>query len=359
MADNNVIYADTPTTPGEILLEELEELGMSQQELARRMGRPASKINEIIKGTKQVTQDTALQLERVLGVPAHVWMNLETNRRLTEAHIAERKRLGEYTPLLKQYPVREMEERGWIEQHAEPVDRVRELLTFFGVTSPDDIKPFTFEGAFRITGNRQISEEALAVWLRRGWTEGQKIETADFDASKFKHALRKIRDDYASQGVPTALPAMRNLCGEAGVALVVVQELPRIGANGVTRWLSPRKAMIQLSIRWRWEDIFWFTFFHEASHVLDRKKKVYIEWSKNRSLDDDENKADRFAGDVLLPPESYGLFKNTKRPSAHSVIQFAKQVRVSPGVVVGRLQHDKVIGYQNLNELRSRLVWAE
>ena len=117
--------------------------------------------------------------------------------------------------------------------------------------------------------------------------------------------------------------------------------------------------MIQLSIRWKWEDIFWFTFFHEASHVLDRKRKVYIEWSKDRSLDDDENKADRFAGDFLLPPKPYAYFKSTEQRSAYAVLKFAKNMRVSPGVVVGRLQHDKVIGYQNLNNLRSRLVWAQ
>ena len=361
MTNSKVIYSDTPTTPGEILLNELEEIGMSQQELARRMGRPAPKINEIIKGTKRVTQDTALQLERVLGIPAHAWMNLETNRRLTEARIAERKRLEGYTPLIKQYPVLEMEKRGWVERHTDPVDRVRELLTFFGVTSPDDIKPFTFEGAFRITGNRQVSEEALAVWLRQGWIKGQNIETAAFDAARFEQVLRKIRNDHARKPVPTVLSSMVDLCAAAGVALVVVKELSKIGANGVTRWLSPRKAMIQMSIRWRWEDIFWFTFFHEASHVLDRKKRegVYIEWSKDRSQDDDERKADQFAGDFLLPPQAYAKFKNSNGQTAHAVSQFAHAMCVSPGIVVGRLQHDKVIGHQDLNNLRSRLAWTD
>ena len=219
MSSNKVIYSDTPTTPGEILLNELEEIGMSQQELAQRMGRPAPKINEIIKGTKGITQDTALQLERVLGIPAHSWMNLETNRRLTEARIAEREQLKEYTPLLARYPTREIEKRGWIKHHTDPIDRVRELLTFFGVTSPDNIGKFSFAGAFRITGNREISEEALAVWLRRGWIEAQNIETSGFDAPKFNQALRTIRNDYLAQGVPVALPAMRDLCADAGVRL--------------------------------------------------------------------------------------------------------------------------------------------
>ena len=360
MTSSKVFYSDTPTTPGEILLNELEEIGMSQQELARRMGRPAPKINEIIKGTKRVTQETALQLERVLGIPAHAWMNLETNRRLTEARIAERPRLAEYTPVLKQYPVREMEKRGWIEQHTDPVDRVRELLAFFGVASPDSIEEPSLAGDFRITGKKSgVSKESLAVWLRRGLLEGQRVDTAAFDASKFRQALRRIRDDYTTTGVPTALPAMRNLCAEAGVALVVVKELPRIGANGVTRWLSPRKALIQMSIRWRWEDIFWFTFFHEADHVLGGRKKFYIDWSSGGDKNDDERRADRFAGDFLLPPREYAKFSKGHPGNAHAVEQFARSMRVSPGVVVGRLQHDKVIGYQNLNGLRSRLVWAE
>ena len=79
------IESDLAIPPGELLEEELEERGMSQIELARRMGRPRQKINEIIKGKRAITPATALQLEQVLGISARLWLGLETDYRLTLA----------------------------------------------------------------------------------------------------------------------------------------------------------------------------------------------------------------------------------------------------------------------------------
>jgi len=72
---------------GETLRETLEAIGMIQTELAKRSGHPKKTINEIIAGKTTITADTALQLERVLGVPASFWNNLgktyqETKERL-------------------------------------------------------------------------------------------------------------------------------------------------------------------------------------------------------------------------------------------------------------------------------------
>jgi addiction module HigA family antidote len=66
--------------PGETLRETLEFLGMTQAQLADRTGRPKKTINEIISGKAAITAETALQLERVLGVPASFWSNLERRR---------------------------------------------------------------------------------------------------------------------------------------------------------------------------------------------------------------------------------------------------------------------------------------
>lgn len=74
--------------PGAHLAEELEARGMTQSELARRMGRPVQPINEIVRGVKQITAETALQLEDVLGVDAAYWMRLEAQYRLTKAILA-------------------------------------------------------------------------------------------------------------------------------------------------------------------------------------------------------------------------------------------------------------------------------
>ena len=82
------LHSDTPIPPGEFLREHLEESGMSQAELARRLGRPRQAVNEIIRGKKAITAETALQLERVLSTPAHIWLGLELEYRLVLARSA-------------------------------------------------------------------------------------------------------------------------------------------------------------------------------------------------------------------------------------------------------------------------------
>ena len=149
---------------------------------------------------------------------------------------------------------------------------------------------------------------------------------------------------------------MKSLCAEAGVALVFVPEIKGCPVSGLTRWLSPTKALIQMSLRHKTDDQFWFTFFHEAGHILhDGKKKIFID--DNRPEDDREKKANRFAADFLIPPEATPeLWTLTTRTS---VRDFAKRMGIAPGIVVGRLQHDRVIPFSHLNDLKTRFTWVE
>ena len=76
---------DALVPPGEILEEELVERGITQKELAQRMGRPIQTMNEIIRGKRALTAETALDLERVLGIEAGLWVRLEGDYRLALA----------------------------------------------------------------------------------------------------------------------------------------------------------------------------------------------------------------------------------------------------------------------------------
>ena len=80
---------DVAIPPGATIRETLSSLGMTQADLAKRMGRPATKVNEIIQGKLAITVDTAIGLERVLKLPADFWLNLEKNFRLTHARLSE------------------------------------------------------------------------------------------------------------------------------------------------------------------------------------------------------------------------------------------------------------------------------
>src|SRR3990170_182510 len=104
MATKEQVVSDLPIPPGEFLAETLETLNLTQTELARRMDRPVQAINEIVRGTKEITPETAIQLERVLGIPAHIWLGLETEYQHTKARLEDRRRLQAEAKLADRFP---------------------------------------------------------------------------------------------------------------------------------------------------------------------------------------------------------------------------------------------------------------
>lgn len=154
---------------------------------------------------------------------------------------------------------------------------------------------------------------------------------------------------------------MERLCADAGVAVVFVPEIEGTVTSGATMWLSPDKAMIVLSLRHKKNDYFWFTFFHEAAHVLKHgRKEVFIEGERaGASGDEQEQEADRFAQDILIPPGAYRSFAASRPRSKGEVRRFAQRMAIAPGIVVGRLQHEGVLPRSHMNDLKIAFTWAE
>lgn len=354
-ADRNQYRPDEVSPPGASLAETIEALGMSQAELAVRMGRPKKTVNEIIKGKASITADTALQLEKVLGVPASFWTNRERIYREALARSADDSLLQSHRGWARAFPVAAMVKLGWIRECAGWVDRVRELLQFFAIANPEQLQAAYAEVRFR-KGNRHC-KEALLAWLRRGEIQGKEVACALFRPEAFEDVMNRARS-WTLLRPEVFQPLMIQECAKVGVAVVFVPELPRCGAHGATRWLSPAKAMLQLSLRYKTNDQLWFTFFHEAEHILrHRKTKGFVE-ADGAGLDPEEDEANRRAGARLIPEEELKKFVKEHQHviSAGKVTSFADRIGIAPGIVVGRLQHDKVIPFRNLNHLKVRLA---
>jgi addiction module HigA family antidote len=355
----NQYFPDYITPPGETLLETLEALGMTQVELAERTGRPTKTISEIINAKTAITTETALQFEKVLGVPARFWINLERNYQEWQAREEERNALEPYLPWMDQFPVRDMARLGWIGLFEDPIRQLIELLRFFGIASPAHWEPLYAGGniAYRQSAAFNADPGVVSVWLRKGEIDAQHMECAPYDAARFRAALGEIRT-LTTSGPDVFVPAMQRLCTKAGVAVVFVHELPRLGTSGVTRWISSEKALIQLSLRYKTDDQLWFTFFHEAGHILlHGRKDIFLEGGNGQGLK--EEQASRFAADILIPPFAYRQFNlRTGHISAAEVIKFANEIGIAPGIVVGRLQHEKRLEISHLNGLKQHLTWA-
>jgi HTH-type transcriptional regulator / antitoxin HigA len=333
---------------------------MTQAELAERLGKSRKHVNEVIKGVAGITPEMALQLERVLGVAAHFWNNREQQYREHLARQEERERLLDQVDWLRNFPVKEMCKRRWIEDAEDPVDQLRSILGFFGVASPEvwKAKWLAPEAAFRQSPAFEANPYAVAAWLRQGEIAGQELQCAPYDRAAFRAVLQRIRAATVQPPEVVQRDLVR-LSAEAGVALVFVPSLPKTRSSGATRWLSSDKALIQLSLRYKTDDQLWFSFFHEAGHILLHGKRNYFVAAEDGCGNRKETEADEFAADYLIPPREWQSFARPGYPYSHDEIRdFAQRLQIAPGIVVGRLQHEGYLSHSHCNELKRRLTWS-
>jgi len=357
----NQYLPDYVSPPGETLAETLAAIGMSQVALAERTGRAKKTINEIIKGKAPITPNIALELESVLGVPAGFWNSRESQYREYLARKDEQERFERHLQWLNLFPVREMVKLGWIEGFKDKIQQLREILRFFQISSPDQWEKYTKgyidQIAFRKAAAFKSSIPAVIAWLRRGEIEAKGIKCAAYDQGNFKKALSSIRS-LTTQPPNNFQARMTSLAAEAGVAVVFVQELPRTGVSAATRWLSPNKAMIQLSLLYKRNDHFWFSFFHEAAHILlHGKRDIFITDLKDFESEK-ENQANAYAANFLIPLPQFRALTKSGRPSKQVIIAFSSEVGIAPGIIVGRLQRERILPWSFYNDLKVGFVWA-
>jgi addiction module HigA family antidote len=360
MADNaSFRYAPQDRTPpGDTLAETLEALGMTQIDLADRVGLSRKTINQIIQGVAPITAETAIKLETALGTPAAFWLNLDANYQEFLARKAQQVDFQDAISWLKRIPYKEMVGLGWLPAGVSDEEKVGFTLAYYGTATPTLWESYWAKFTVRFRKSKLATDELgiVSAWLRKGELDAQKIQTQPFDAENFKAALKQIRALTKKQ--PAEFQAkMQQLCAEAGVALVFTPELKKLRVSGATYWLTKDKALIQLSLLYKSDDHFWFTFFHEAKHVLQEiKTGVFMEGVK----DDDvtEKEANEFACEFLIPKEKYIGFIQGRDFRQQSVLGFAQRLDIPPGIIVGRLQHDKLLRFDRLNFLKRKFVWA-
>lgn len=346
-----IFNPDYAVPPGATLLETIEDLGMTQTELAQRMGRPLKTINEIINGKTEITAGTAIQLERVTGIPAAFWSNAEATYRERKARLQEQEQLAAQTTWLSRFSYSAMLQLKLIAPAADDRARVGSLLSFFGVASSDqwELTYSNLQGAARESNGHKSELGDLSAWLRAGEIMAQRCQTQPYDKAKFQAALAETRR-LTSENPAAIWPKVRALCADAGVAVVLVPELPKTHVFGFTRWLTPRKAIIQLSLRYKTDDLLWFTFFHEAAHILlHGKNDVFMEF---RGVDSPkETEANTWAADFLVSKKDWAAFVNSlSHPVSEPAIQrFAREQGIAPSIVLGRLQHRENLVAKNLH----------
>lgn len=326
--------------PGDAILETLEHLKMTQSELAERMGKTSSKINDIISAKEPISMTTALQLEKVLGIDASFWVNREALYREKLARIEETEQYEACIEWVKLQPHKQLADTGYIKSGRPNAEMVSELLSFYGIAN---IKQWTelysnkfASTQFRKSSAHQTALGAISAWMRIGEIEKQKMELPEFDKNAFKTTLEDIKtiirkhpEDFAEK--------LRTICAKVGVAVIYTMSLPNAPVSGAVRWIGGNP-LIQLTDRYKTNDHFWFAFFHEAGHILlHGKKEVFIEEFEGYPLDEErENEANSFAANQLLPASFLDTLPGLI--TEDFIRQTARAFQTHPAIVLARLQ---------------------
>jgi addiction module HigA family antidote len=319
MSMQNRYFPSMVFHPGETLTEKLEEMEMGPKEFALRTDKPEKTIIAVMKGNSAITPDMAVRFEGVTKIPAHFWMN---HQRSYDEFIVREKRkvtIEEAVPWAKQFPLTDMVNKGWLPQVSSIQEKTMELLAFFGFSNHKAWEEYYFKQqlkvAFRISLSQTQEPFAISAWLRKGELQAAELEANDYSEKKFKEILSALKSVMAKHP-HGSLIQLQQICLEAGVKVVQTPCIKKASLSGSTRWLNDTP-FIQLSERYHHNDNFWFTFFHQAGHILlHGKKDIFLENVDYSDKDlEKEREADEFANKWTLTHEEVRKKLTVAQPS--------------------------------------------
>ena len=331
------------TPPGATIKEQLIDRGLSQKEFALRMGMSEKHISKLINGDVQLTPEVAVRLEMVLGVPAKFWNKLEATYREKLIKANAENEMDSDKELVKKLPYREMSKNGWVPETREATEKVIYLRKYFEVVNLEIIKDMKLSKiACRRLAETEKGNLALLAWAQKAKLEARAIETSLIDLKTLKEKLPEIRSMTAMNPADFC-PKLIEMLSGCGIALVF---LPHIGGSflhGAT-FCDGNKIVVGLTVRGKDADKFWFSLFHELGHIL----LGHINQSDG-TTDEDEEAADNFAKETLIPTVEFNAFTSLNDFSKTSICSFAQKQNILCGIVVGRLQKEGFINYNRCN----------
>jgi HTH-type transcriptional regulator / antitoxin HigA len=343
--------------PGEFIRDELEARGWEQRDLAEIMGRPERVVSEIIAGKRAITAETAQQLGEAFGTSAQVWLNLEAAYQLHRLGTPDDS-VSRRARLYSAAPIKEMVRRGWVVESESVQVMESRVMRFFGVNSLDERPNFFAAAARKGTSYEEEFTPAQQAWLFRARQLAESLKPAKFDASSFGSDVSRLRPLLTN---PDDVRQVPKVLASLGVRCVVVEHLPETRIDGACFWLDAKSPVVALSVRFDRIDSFWFTLMHELGHVSagDGRDKalrpdidlvVESDASNDSTKTPEEVAANRFASSFLVPPAEFEHFIRRVKPlfSKQKIEGFAAVQMIHPGLVVGQLQHRRLIPFANL-----------
>lgn len=345
--------------PGYYIKDLIEELEMTQEEFAKRLNVTPKNLSDLLNGKASISETIAKNLSLMLGTGVDVWLNLQMNyeQKLIEQRIHEAQQKEESS--LKDIDFQYFVNLGLLQPQNEKRQKVLALFKYFSISSFDVMKQPDFLVQFRLQSKaNELTILNSNILVQTIINIGRNIKTEPFSLRKLKKHLSSIRE-MQFESPETFLPRLEKILNECGVAFVLLPSYPKSGVYGVVKWLNKNKVILGMTDRGKYSDVFWFSFAHELAHVMQKRiKKTFIAYNEIEIIENFEEEANNFARDFLIPSEKYEVFKTINSIEQNDILEFAKLINAHPGIVVGRLQKDKIIEYNQYNKLKTRYQFS-
>ena len=358
---NNIInYKDIMAFhPGYFVAEIVEEMGITQDEFATRMGTTGKTLSNLIGGHINLSNDLAKKLSTMLGSSIEFWLRLQKEYDEKILEIKQQQEFDAQADFVSMIDYSYFEKVANLPHTKAVSEKVANLCQFFTVSDLRILAEPDFLVNYRSgIANTEFKNIVNArAWIQTALNFARAIETKDFNATKLKTYLSEIRN-MTTQNPEIFIPRLREIFSECGVAFVLLPHLKNSGINGAVKWINAECVVLAINDRRMFADTFWFSLFHEIKHVLQQKTKTVFVSSNVQEMQVYDKKleeeADQFAQNYLIPEKEYTEFIKNKHITNNDIIRFASEIGTHPGVVVGRLQHDKILSLKRCADLKQK-----
>ncbi len=343
--------------PGDVIKDEMEFYGWSQKDLAEILDISEKHLSQLLSNTAPITMNMARLLSSTFQQSPEFWINLDAQYRQTFEPDNQFDETAARAEIFKRMPARDMQKKGWLPKKKEELfEAVKKFWTIkdldFKFLEERVSACFRKSEAFSSRFNAFFAQ----TWLRKVELEAEKQR----DIPEYSKArLQKLANEIARYSTfETGIQDFIKELKKTGVIFLIIPNLEKTYTDGAAYWVK-KNPVIALTGRYKRNDNFWFTLAHEIGHVLlhsDKiKSPVFIDSMDNADLLDsssEETRANDFAAEALKHEEIHHYFKGLARISGLRIEECADKLGIHPGIIVGYLQHEKMLSYRNLNDFK-------
>jgi len=345
----NQYMPDIVFHPATTLGEKIREMGMSIKEFALRTGKPEKTILAVLREESSLTPEMAILFENVTQIPAQFWINKQARYNEYIARVKQKKAVENAVKWAKEFPYSEMAKMNWVPTTRKIEEKTVNMLNYFGIASHRAWEKLYIETELKVAAYTSLKQthqpHAISAWLRQGELQAKLIYVDGFNIKTLKNNIAQMRQLMVSQPFDF-FKRLQELCLDAGVILLFTPKLPKVPLSGSTRWLNSTP-LIQMTARYKRNDNFWFTFFHELGHIiLHGKKYISLENVDFAAADPEkEEEAHSFAIKHTFTKHQEKEVLQNKNITEEDIIDYAAKFNTHPAMIIGRLQYAGFLPY--------------